>query len=189
MWEPILTRVQRPYQIQFAIALPGPLWFYPAVPALSSCLRWWGPVAAWMLLIFAGSSDSASGERSSRLLGPFLLWLFPRLSPEGLGLWIAFFRKCAHVAEYAILALLLWRALRRQARQPGWPWAWSDAWHALLGTCLYAASDEFHQMGVPNRQGSVGDVGIDTLGGALALLVLWLWRRLRSRALIPKALG
>ncbi|MCX6904600.1 MAG: VanZ family protein, partial [Verrucomicrobia bacterium] len=132
-------------------------------------------------LIFVGSSDAASGARSSRILGPLLLWLFPCLSCEHLVLAITFFRKCAHVTEYSVLALLVWRALHRPRRGQGRPWLWSQARTTLLVSCLYAASDEFHQRFVPCRQASVADVVIDTLGAALALLAVWLWRRKGTR--------
>jgi VanZ family protein len=39
----------------------------------------------------------------------------------------------------------------------------------------YAASDEFHQIFVPNRTPLVSDVLIDTAGGGAGLLLLWLW--------------
>lgn len=140
-----------------------------------------------MSLIFAGSSDAASGERSSRILGPLLLWLFPRLSSEHLGLAITFCRKCAHLAEYSMLAWLIWRALRRPRGEEARAWRWSEARTVLLVACLYAASDEFHQGFVPHRQASVADVLLDTLGAALALLALWLWCRTgTSRKTTPR---
>ena len=43
---------------------------------------------------------------------------------------------------------------------------------------LYAASDEFHQSFVPTRTPLVSDVLIDTAGGAIGLLALWLIRPL-----------
>jgi VanZ family protein len=42
----------------------------------------------------------------------------------------------------------------------------------------YAASDEFHQIFVPNRTALVSDVLIDTSGGVAGLLLLWLWRKM-----------
>ena len=39
---------------------------------------------------------------------------------------------------------------------------------------LYAASDEFHQIFVALRTALVSDVIIDTTGGTIGLLLLWL---------------
>jgi VanZ family protein len=41
---------------------------------------------------------------------------------------------------------------------------------------LYASSDEFHQSFVATRTASIIDVGIDTLGGTLAIAIGALWR-------------
>lgn len=78
-------------------------------------------------------------------------------------------RKFAHVCEYAILALLLWRALRsaptlrtRGAILFGL---------VLLGCALFAASDEFHQSFVKSRTPSVRDVFLDISGAVVGLLM------------------
>ena len=93
----------------------------------------------------------------------------------------SFVRKCAHLAEYAVLALLLWRALRKPPEPDAPPWRWSEAGLVLALVALYAASDEFHQTFVPSRQGCVRDVLLDTAGGAFGLLCLWAAGRLRKR--------
>jgi len=89
-------------------------------------------------------------------------------------------RKCAHMTEYAVFALLLWRALRKPMKNDPRPWIWREARLALLMVALYAASDEFHQMFVPERTARVTDVLIDTAGGAASLLALWLLGRRRK---------
>ena len=90
-------------------------------------------------------------------------------------------RSRATAAWLAVLALLLWRALRKPGHGEARPWQWSQAGFALALTALYAASDELHQVFVPPRQGSVWDVLLDTLGGAVGLLCLWAVGRLRQR--------
>ena len=72
----------------------------------------WFPVVAWAAVIFALSS-------------------VPSLS-SGLGGWDLILRKGAHLTEYAILAVLLRRALGRDLP-------------AFLVGVAYAASDELHQ--------------------------------------------
>jgi VanZ family protein len=90
-------------------------------------------------------------------------------------------RKGAHLTEYAILALLLWRAMRQRSAQQEGLWAWAQPVQVVLLVALFAASDEFHQKFVPNREASVVDVMIDTTGAVLALLFLWVvgrWRQI-----------
>jgi VanZ family protein len=162
-------------------------WFHPRVPAAKRFLRYWGPVLAWTVVIFTGSSDSSSGKRTSRIIGPILHWLFPGFSPETVEIGVVLVRKCAHLMEYAILAALAWRALERPMRGEARPWSRRHACGAFLIAGLYAISDEFHQTFVANRQGSAWDVLVDATGACLALLALW-WLRARSgprNSLVP----
>lgn len=154
--------------------------FSSGVLQLRTFCKYWLPVLAWMALIFTASSDSHSYEHSSRILAPLLLWLFPHISAETVGQLVFIARKCAHLAEYSVFALLLWRALRKPVKNVSRPWNWRETGLALLFVALYAASDEFHQIFVPTRTAHVTDVFIDTAGGAAGLLALWLigrWRK------------
>lgn len=132
-----------------------------------------------MIIIFSASSDTQSFQHSSRLLSPLIHWLFPHLSSEAADTLVFIFRKCAHLTEFAILGLLLWRALRKPLRHDSRPWNWIQARNTILLVVLYAASDEFHQLFVPSRQASVIDVMIDTSGALLGLGLLWVIGRLR----------
>ena len=78
-------------------------------------------------------------------------------------------RKCAHVTEYAVLALLLWRALRSiPTLRPKTLMLFGAV---LLGCALLAASDEFHQTFVKSRTPSGRDVLLDVGGALLGLLL------------------
>ena len=134
-----------------------------------------------MALIFTGSSDARSYEHSSLLFEPLLHWLFPHLPQTRIDAIHHVIRKCGHVTEYAVLALLLWRAVRKPVRNDARPWSWPEARLALLILMLYAATDEFHQRYVPTRISQVSDVWIDTAGGAGALLALRILGRWRKR--------
>jgi VanZ family protein len=138
-------------------------------------LKYWLPPLAWMILIFSASGDAKSYQHSSTLFEPLLHWLFPQMPQMRVELIHHIFRKIGHLTEYALLALLLWRAIRqpqktdRGARR----WRWDEAGLSLALVFLYAASDEFHQIFIATRTALVSDIFIDTSGGAIGLLLLW----------------
>ena len=105
----------------------------------------WLPVALWAGLIFALSSIPDLGT--------------------GLGGWDLALRKIAHALEYAVLGLLLLRAVGREAAA------------AALGIG-YAVTDEIHQTFVAGRQGSARDVLVDAVG---VLAGVYLFPRLVRR--------
>jgi VanZ like protein len=113
----------------------------------------WLPVVAWAALIFTLSSIPDLGT--------------------GLGGWDLALRKAAHVAEYAVLGALLFRALSL-AGQP-FHAASTVAWAWLIGAA-YAASDELHQHFVPGRQASALDLVFDGVGVAFGVLAVRLAR-------------
>ena len=106
-----------------------------------------------------------AATRAVRLWAPVVVWAalifslssIPSLS-TGLGLWDTILRKGAHTVEYAVLGVLLMRT------RIAWP-------AAVAFGIAYAASDEVHQRFVRGRHASPVDVGIDTIGLALGILV------------------
>ena len=151
------------------------------MPKFRAFLKYWLPPLAWMALIFTGSSDAKSYQHSSLFVEPLLHWVFPHMTQEHIEQIHHLIRKCAHLAEYAVLALLLWRALRKPVKADPRPWTWPDARLALLMDMCYAATDEIHQSFVPTRTPLVTDVLVDTSGGAVALLAAWISSRWRKR--------
>ena len=148
-----------------------------------SFLRYWLPLLVWMVVIFSASADTQSNEHTSRFLVPFLRWLNPNISQSVIDAaqWVV--RKSAHTTEFAILAWLWWRALRKPVRCDPRPWSSRTAWLALACVFLYASSDELHQLFVANRSASIKDVAIDTFGGCIGLGLLWLlYRKPRQRS-------
>ncbi|HEX9817830.1 MAG TPA: VanZ family protein [Patescibacteria group bacterium] len=80
--------------------------------------------------------------------------------------WDFIFKKSAHIIVYAILYLLLFRAFSLTTNLRG-----HARWLVpLLITITYAVLDEFHQLVVPGRTGTLRDVGFDTLGCSLILM-------------------
>ena len=111
----------------------------------SRLLSNWAPVVLWAGLIFGLSS-------------------VPNLGTD-LGTWDLVLRKLAHFAEYAVLGLLLVRALGREPL-------------AAAAGVAYAATDELHQHFVRGRHAAFRDVAIDAAGVLAGLLLA---RRLRWR--------
>ena len=136
---------------------------------MKSFLKYWLPLLIWLGVIFLGSTSLMSAEHTSRLIVPILLWLKPGMSPKAIWIILLVARKCAHVTEYAVLALLLWRALRNVPVLHTKTLMVFGA--VLLGCALFAASDEFHQTFVKSRTSSVCDVLLDVAGAFLGLLI------------------
>jgi len=141
-------------------------------------VRYWMPAIVWMALIFLGSTDILSAEHTSRFLVPFLRWTDPQISLAALNAIQLGIRKFGHLTEYAILAMLLWRALRGGTR-------WQIKMSILLliawvACAIFAASDEFHQSFVPSRTASPTDVMIDTCGALAGLLTCLILARRKS---------
>jgi len=168
-----------------AVARTGGSWFSYRVRSPLPSVRRWLPPLLWMLLIFGASADPFSGQRTSRILEPLLRWLLPWLSEPAVQLGVLLLRKCAHVGEYAVLAALLWCALRESAADDPRRWDWPVAGRVMLVVVLYAASDEFHQRFVPSRQATLQDVLVDALGGLVGLAAVWAARKCRRRAAAP----
>ncbi len=151
------------------------------MPKLRNFLFYWLPPLLWMVLVFSASADRDSYRHSSTLFEPLLHWLFPALSQAHVELIHHAFRKGGHLTEFAILALLLWRAIRQPGRKMSQPWNWAEAGLALAIVFLYAGTDELHQVFVATRTAQVSDVMIDTLGGGIGLLLLWLGGKIFKR--------
>ena len=126
-----------------------------------------------MVLIFGASTDLGAPRNTSRFIGPFLRWLVPSITDQTIKAVQYNIRKTGHVAEYAILSLLLWRARRKTISNEPLNWNWSDARFAIFISASYAATDEFHQYFVATRQGSIWDVLLDTSGAVLGIFALW----------------
>lgn len=137
---------------------------------MKSFLKYWAPVLGWLVVTFIGSTNVLSVTNTSRFIVPFLLWLKPGMTEEAMWGIIVVIRHCAHVGEYMVLALLMWRALR-------WGMSMSMRMSTLYGVvllacALFAASDEFHQTFVKSRTPSLRDVLLDTAGASLGLLIV-----------------
>jgi len=153
----------------------------PAKTPAPRAVRWlwtWGPAIVWSGAIFIMSTDAFSAEHTKWFFEPILRWLIPGLAQSQYDFMHHIIRKCAHLTEYYVYFVLLYRAVR--AGRAGWRWAWGTA--ALLIAAAYSLTDEFHQSFVASRTASPYDSLLDTTGAFVALVVLWFWFRPRRSA-------
>ena len=150
-------------------------------------LKYWLPLLVWLGVIFFGSTDLMSAEHTSRFIVPFLRWLKPDISIETLASIHLVIRKCAHLGEYAILALLLLRASICVINLKRWmPILYACVWVTCF---LVAITDEFHQTFVVSRGASAADVMIDGIGAILGLLIAAVFEKRHSTKLRKAAAG
>jgi len=142
--------------------------------------RYYLPVVLWAIVIALLSTSGFDTTFTYRLLKAANDLLSLGYTVAQLRGANALVRKLAHMTEYFILGLLLWRALRR-GRDEAWRWSWAVG--TLLLGAAWAALDELHQLFERGRGSSVVDIGWDSLGLLLALVAIYLRpRRERNKA-------
>jgi VanZ family protein len=139
-----------------------------------SALRW-AITLAWAALIFYLSTRTFSPDFSRGLLAWAFHLLHFHVSGRTFNLLHTLLRKLAHLTEYGIFALLLYGLPGEKNRGL---WRPRRAVFCILGAAAYSLTDEFHQLFVPGRHGSLLDCGLDTLGAALAMLVPYTQERI-----------
>ncbi len=108
---------------------------------INNFIKYWFPVLLYTIIIYYFSS----------LSNPI-----NSIVPNNLQLYFDFNTFIYHTIEFAILNLLIYRALKTTSKNP--------QTLSILFTILYAIADEIHQSYVPGRISSVFDVAIDFLG-------------------------
>ncbi|MCE5200141.1 MAG: VanZ family protein [Armatimonadota bacterium] len=106
----------------------------------------WGPAVLWMGFIFFLSSQSTLPE-------------IPGVGSIDWG------DKIEHAITYAILGVLIWRALGKRSKRR------LVVLTILMGT-VYGLSDEVHQLFVPGRSFDLLDLTADALGSAVSAIIL-----------------
>ena len=140
-------------------------------------LKAWIALILWLIVIAIESTTYLSSQHTSRVLYPLLHFLFG-IDEAGFEPYHVFMRKSGHVFGYGLLSILLFRAWREtlpSSRGTKWTLRWANI--AVLGTCLVASLDEWHQSFLPTRTGTVRDVILDTCAGIAAQLALFLYYR------------
>jgi VanZ family protein len=143
-------------------------------------IRDWLPPVLWAGLILVASSDLFSASHTSLLIEPLLRWLFPKWNEAQILHAHFLVRKMAHVTEYGILGLLMFRPLALRARATVTKPSWRIALTAVVLCATVAVVDESHQHFVASRTGSPWDVLLDAFGATLFLTMVGMWRTLRA---------
>lgn len=107
-----------------------------------SIIKRWFPAIAWLVVIFYLSNQ-------------------PDLPSNKIDIINFLQKKSAHVVEYFILTILLFRAYKYHRLDL-----------AIYFAILYAFSDEAHQLFIFGRTGLIRDVAIDSLGIAIAAVFI-----------------
>ena len=123
---------------------------------IRSFFFYWLPPLLWMALIYYGSAQPTLPSLTHSLLDSLVKY-------------------GAHFVEYAVLALLWYRAIYSRFPHP------KIQPLALIIIIAYALSDEFHQSFVPGRSATWQDVAVDVIGGASALLAWNIVQQWRTR--------
>jgi hypothetical protein len=118
-------------------------------------IQFWLPPVVWAALIFFVSSKPVATTTEIY--------------------WEDFIvKKTAHLIEYGIFAILLFRALKNSGMDKK-----RAMFYSVILAFFYAATDEIHQAFIPGRQSRARDIIFDTIGAVAGVYLLW--------KLLPKA--
>ncbi len=148
--------------------------------------RHWWPVAAWMLVLRFESTNFASSANTFGLMYRITTAVFGRVNPQVVLAINGALRKSGHFLGYAILSLVVFRALKytqydrlRLVLQRRWGlffrdlWRWDWALIGVLFTLVAATLDELHQATLASRTGRWQDVALDTAGAVAVQCLLY----------------
>lgn len=121
----------------------------------------WVAVVVWAMFIFLFSAQHSLGT--------------------GWGIWDFILRKTAHMGEFAILFVLVCRAVRMRGVASR-----TSLVSGATITLAYAASDEYHQSFVPGRTASVRDVLFDLAGILIAFAAVVIIKKRAGTSTTPE---
>lgn len=132
----------------------------------------WAPAVVWAICIWWFSTGAFSARSTNAYIDPLLRFFLGDLSLEAFRLAHAAIRKAAHFTEYAVLAILIGRAITLPNLRIG-P---AVIGRTILYCAIYAVADELHQTFEVTRTGSPSDVAVDVLGATAGMILLARWR-------------
>lgn len=136
----------------------------------------WTMLVLWMCFIFYMSSRSGSeSQEQSDLVLSILNFLGLQLNESIKNIASFIVRKTAHVTEYMILYILIFRVVTLYSNTK------KSKLIALFCMVLYASTDEIHQLLVPGRSGMVRDVFIDSIGGIIGVGITFIYENIKKK--------
>lgn len=112
-------------------------------------LKLWLPPIIWAAVIFLFSS-------------------YPTVATTEIKWQDFIVKKTFHIFEYAVFTMLFFRALKESGVEKK-----KAGIYSIAAALLYGITDEFHQSFTPGRDSKARDVVFDTIGGLLAIYVIW----------------
>lgn len=130
-------------------------------------IKYFIPAIIWMIFIFIMSNQNGTDSSNQ---SNFIVEIIIKVIKIDSHILSFLIRKAAHMSEYAILLALIYYGFNK-----------NNYLHiylnSLLITFIYACSDEFHQLFISGRSGQFRDVLIDTSGGLIMLMIIYLWHK------------
>jgi VanZ family protein len=156
-------------------------------PSFHILARDWWAALVWLGVIRMESTEAASSDNTLGLIHQILAFLHI----TGWAWQVNYvLRKTGHFMGYGILAVLVFLALRNTNRDRlssllprRWGTCWRDLWRmewVWLGmgvAIITAALDEMHQSFLPSRTGRWQDVVLDTCGGIVLQVMVYVYSR------------
>ena len=135
----------------------------------------WGLVILLMFIIFyfSNQSSNASSTTSSGVVKN----IFNIFNLDGIfdvDSFHTLIRKIAHFSIYLLLGFLVYNALFNKKIS-----SINILLYSILIVCLYAVSDEIHQLFIVGRSCEIRDILIDTIGGSVGSLIYYFYTKLK----------
>jgi VanZ family protein len=129
----------------------------------------WFLLIGWMCIIFWFSHQpSVQSDEQSYLVISMLRTIGINFNSAFGELSNFVIRKLGHFTEYFILYVLFYNVLKEYFEFK------SSIILSIVFVFLYACSDEFHQLFIIGREGSIRDVILDTSGGMIGMLIVYI---------------
>lgn len=132
----------------------------------------------YMLIFSFSEQDGEASGSLSRSVSHYSVECYNKLTGKHLteqmmdelsAFWEHPIRKAAHFSEYAVMGILVYTILSCYVKNQKKRYLFSVLW-----VFVSAAADELHQYFVPGRWASIGDVLLDTCGGAVGAVLCYL---------------
>ncbi len=127
------------------------------------------------LIFYMSHQEGSASSKNSDGIFYFFYQIFPILETKK-EIVTFLIRKSAHILEYVILGLCIWKVVEEYV---------FDRKKLVIFSflfCFFCASvDEIHQLFIVGRSGKITDVLIDSIGYSISLFFLYLRKKQREK--------